>query len=268
MQQNSNYIISGGIEGKKRLHILSDILQPYTKPLLQNNGLIKGTSFFDLGCGGGGVSLMAAKIVGDTGSVTAIDFDQEIISLDIKDAEEQHIKNLTYHAQSAYDINYSNQFDVVYSRFLLSHLKEPQLVLNNMLRSAKPGGRVVVEDIDFSGHFCHPACNAFNQYVNLFTATAQQRGQNANIGPHLLSMFKVAGIQQVSFDVIQPAFNTGPGKQMALITMDKIKHAVISEGLTDAKTANTILTGLEAFTNDERSIISLPRIFRVWGLKK
>lgn len=267
MQQTGNYIISGGIEGKKRLHILSDILEPYTKPLLHNNGLIKGASFFDVGCGGGGVTLMAAKMVGDTGRVTAIDFDEEIISLDKKDAKNRHIKNTSYHAQSAYEINYSNEFDIVYSRFLLSHLQEPQLVLNNMLRSAKPGGRIVVEDIQFSGHFCHPACNAFEQYLSLFTATAQQRGQNANIGPHLVSMFKTAGIQQINFDVIQPAFNAGPGKQMAYITMDKIKSAVISEGLVDAKTVNTILKELEAFTIDESSIISLPRIFRVWGIK-
>ena len=267
MQQTSNYIISGGIEGKKRLHILSDVLHPYTKPLLQNNGLIKGASFLDVGCGGGGVTLMAAKTVGDTGNVVALDFDAEIISLDKKDAEDQHIKNISYHAQSAYEINYSNKFDLVYSRFLLSHLNEPQLVLNNMLRSAKPRGSIVVEDIQFSGHFCYPACSAFEQYVALFTATAQQRGQNANIGPHLLSMFNTAGIKQINFDVIQPAFNTGPGKRMAYITMDKIKEAVISEDLADTKTVNIILKELESFTNDKNSIISLPRIFRVWGIK-
>jgi hypothetical protein len=67
--------------------------------------------------------------------------------------------------------------------------------------------------------------------------------------------------------VIQPAFNNGPGKQMACITMDRIKEAVISEGLAGAAEVAQTQTQLEAFTADDESIISLPRIFRVWGVK-
>jgi ubiquinone/menaquinone biosynthesis C-methylase UbiE len=268
MKPAGGYIISGGIEGKKRLDILADVMHNYTSALLVANGLAEGASFLDVGCGGGNVALMAAKITGDTGKVTAIDFDEALIELDKQDAEKRGITNILYDAKSAGDLNYNNEFDMAYSRFLLSHLEEPLVVLNNMVKSVKPGGRIIVEDIDFSGHFCYPACSAFEQYVQLFIATAQQRGQNANIGPRLPSLFNEAGIGQVNFDVIQPAFNKGEGKWMASITMDKIKDAVLSEGLADANTVNTIITELEAFTQNSQTIISLPRIFRVWGVKK
>ncbi|MBB5395885.1 bifunctional 2-polyprenyl-6-hydroxyphenol methylase/3-demethylubiquinol 3-O-methyltransferase UbiG [Mucilaginibacter sp. AK015] len=266
MEPARGYIISGGIEGKKRLNLLAGVLHGHTQLLLQANGLVHGASFFDVGCGGGDVAVMAAKITGSNGMVTAIDFDKEIIALNKKDAEGKGISNILYNTQSAYDISYHNQFDVAYSRFLLSHLTEPQRVVNNMLKSVKPGGRIIIEDIDFSGHFCYPACTAFDEYVRLFTATAKQRGQNANIGPCLPSLFKAAGIAQINFDVIQPVFAKGDGKQMAVITMDKIKQAVVAEGLADAQTVNSIITDLEAFTNDPETIIS-PRIFRVWGVK-
>ncbi len=156
---------------------------------------------------------------------------------------------------------------MVYARFLLSHLQRPAEVLLNMVRAAKTGGRVVVEDVQFSGHFCYPSSVAFNRYLELYAGLANQRGQNPEIGPALFGMFKQAGITDVGFDVIQPAFSSGAGKQMAYITLDRIKEAVISEGLAGAAEVAQILTQLKAFTRDEQSIISLPRIFRVWGVK-
>jgi SAM-dependent methyltransferase len=254
MQPTGGYIISGGLAGKDRLNILAAVLHGYTQQLLLANGLATGASFLDVGCGGG--------------NVTAIDFDEELIALDQKDAAQQGIKNIAYQTMSAYDLSFANEFDVVYSRFLLSHLTEPLKVLSNMLAGARPGGKIIVEDIDFSGHFCYPESEAFNRYVNLFSATARQRGQNPDIGPSLLSLFKEAAISDVEFDVIQPAFNQGDGKLMAYITMGRIKDAVVNEGLANEQEVTDILQQLEEFTTNVNTIISLPRIFRVWGTKR
>jgi ubiquinone/menaquinone biosynthesis C-methylase UbiE len=267
MATTGDYIISGGQAGKSRLNVLAGVLQNSTRNLLLTNGLKEGSSFLDVGCGGGNVATMAAEMVGAIGHVTALDFDETLIALNQQDAIAQGISNLNYHAISAYDVAYQNEFDVVYARFLLSHLQRPAEVLLNMLRAAKSGGRVVVEDVQFSGHFCYPANKAFERYLELYAGLANQRGQNPEIGPALFGMFKQAGIRDVQFEVIQPAFSSGAGKQMAGITMDRIKDAIISEGLAGAAEVAQIQTQLEAFTTDEQSIISLPRIFRVWGAK-
>ncbi|MCD6064004.1 MAG: ubiE 5 [Flavipsychrobacter sp.] len=268
MEKPESYIITGGEEGKKRLNVLSEVLYSYTKTLLLQQGLAKGMSFLDVGCGGGNVSVMAAGMVGDAGRVTAIDFDEEIIALNKEEVAAAGISTIAYETLSAYDLSSRDEYDITYARFLLSHLTDPLRVLKNMAASLKPGGRVIVEDIHFDGHFCYPACTAFNEYVALFTATASQREQNANIGPELLRLFGEAGLQDVGFDVIQPTFNTGSGKWMGYITMDKIKEAVIAQGLADATTIDNILKELETFTNDDTTIMSLPRIFRFWGTKK
>ncbi|RYD58012.1 MAG: SAM-dependent methyltransferase [Sphingobacteriales bacterium] len=267
MKTENEYIITGGEEGKKRLNILSDVMYAYTKSLLTANGVSAGGSFLDVGCGGGNVSMMASQIVGGQGRVVGVDFDETIISLDNKDEQASGITNITYQAMSAYDIDFSNEFDTVYARFLLSHLTEPLKVLKRMAQSAKPGGKIVVEDIHFSGHFCYPACPAFDKYVQLFTEAGLKHGQNPEIGLELPSLFEKAGIKDIGFDVIQPTFQSGAGKWMGYITMDKIKDAVLSLGLADRQAIDNILAELEAYTKDEQSIISLPRIFRVWGTK-
>jgi ubiquinone/menaquinone biosynthesis C-methylase UbiE len=267
MATTGDYIISGGQAGKSRLNVLAGVLQNSTHNLLLANGLKEGSSFLDVGCGGGNVATVAAEMVGATGHIIALDFDETLIALNRQDAAAQGIINLNYHALSAYEVAYQNEFDVVYARFLLSHLQRPAEVLLNMLRAAKRAGRVVVEDVQFSGHFCYPANTAFSRYLELYAALANQRGQNPEIGPALPGMFKQAGIRDIEFDVIQPAFSNGPGKQMAGITMDRIKKAVISEGLAGAAEVAQMQSQLEAFTADDESIISLPRIFRVWGVK-
>lgn len=268
MKTTQNYIISGGAEGKNRLNILSGILHEHTKSVLERNGVATGISFLDVGCGGGNVSVMAAQMIGNNGRITAIDFDEEIISLNRKDAETMGVPNISYHAMSAYDIGFHNEFDVAYTRFLLSHLQEPLKVLEKIVHSLKPGGRIIAEDVHFSGHFCYPQCSAFDRYVQLYTTAGLQRGQNPEIGTALFSLFKEAGVKDLHFEVTQPAFHTGEGKWMAYITLDKIKDVVIQQGLADATEVNNILSELEAFTKDESTIISLPRIFSVWGVKQ
>ena len=268
MGQANNYIISGGTEGKKRLNLLSEILYPYTKTLLEKNGVKCGMSILDAGCGGGNVSVMASKMVGNTGKVTAIDFDEQIIALNQREVVEKGITNIKYSATSIYDIQFKNEFDIAYSRFLLSHLTEPQTALEKLIEAVKPGGTIIVEDVHFSGHFCYPPSNAFEQYVDLYSLAAKKRGHNPEIGPELISIFRNAGLKDVAFDIIQPAFASGNGKWMAYITMDKIKEAIENTGVADKNTIVGILTELEQFTKDEDTIISLPRIFRVWGVKR
>jgi 2-polyprenyl-3-methyl-5-hydroxy-6-metoxy-1,4-benzoquinol methylase len=268
MESGNHYIIKGGEEGKKRLNALANVLESQTRSLINSVGDMAGRKFLDVGCGGGNVSMMAAELVGKEGHVTAVDFDQEIIHLAIKDAQDTGIENITYRALDAYALDYKNQFDVAYSRFLLSHLQQPQLVLNKMAKSVKTGGRVIVEDIDFSGPFCHPSCDAFSDYVNYFSTASGNNGQDPNMGLRLLELFRQEPLlDNMVFDVIQPCHSEGAGKWMAYNTMDKIKETVVKQGLADLAAIEKVLAELKTFTEDTSTIISLPRIFRVMGYR-
>jgi len=269
MEKQNHYIIQGGEEGKRRLNVLAEVLRESTRSLITSGGEIRGSRFLDVGSGGGNVSLLASELVGPEGHVTAVDFDPEIVALATKDAKELGAGNIAYRTLDAYALDYHDEFDIAYSRFLLSHLQQPQLVLNNMVRSVRSGGRVIVEDIDFSGHFCHPASTAFSAYVDYFTTAATNNGQNPNIGLKLFSLFNDEPLLDgVKFDVIQPCHSQGAGKWMAYNTMDKIKETVLRQGLADLATIENVLSELKHFTEDEGSIISLPRIFRVTGAKR
>jgi ubiquinone/menaquinone biosynthesis C-methylase UbiE len=268
MDNTNEYIIEGGAEGKKRLDVLSRILEDSTRSLLLRSGSLEGKSILDVGCGGGHVSIMAAELVGSKGKVTALDFDEVILGLARTDAARAGVTNITFYSASAYDLSEKEVFDVAYSRFLLSHLTDPKKVLRNMIEAVKPGGTVIIEDIDFSGHYGHPDRWSFRSYVNLFTQAANNNGHNPNIGLSLYSMLVEEGLQDVTFNVVQPAFVSGEGKWMAYYTVDKISRTVTGQKLATELKVQQLLEDLADFTKDETTLLSMPRIFQVCGKRK
>ena len=55
-------------------------------------------------------------------------------------------------------------FDLIYTRFLLSHLAKPAEVLSWMVKCLRSGGVLAVEDVDLSGYFCYPPLPAFDRW--------------------------------------------------------------------------------------------------------
>jgi hypothetical protein len=77
-----------------------------------------------------------------------------------------------------------------------------------------------------------------------------------------------AGIQEVELNVIQPAHTHGQGKLMAPLTMARISDALIAEKLATNDEVQQILTELNQIAADSETLISLPRIFQVWGKRE
>jgi ubiquinone/menaquinone biosynthesis C-methylase UbiE len=259
------YAIRGGNEGKERLDVLARVLLPTTTQLLDRVGLITGMKCLDVGCGGGHVSILMARIVGSEGCVIGTDTDPEILALAKEDAKAAKATNVEFQQQDACSCLQHNEFDVVYARFLLSHLNEPENCLAAMVEACAPGGLIVIEDTDFAGSLCYPPCAAYERYKELYQELLQRRGGDSNIGPKLPAMLRSAGIREVELNVIQPTHIHGEGKLMAPLTMSRISDALTAEGLATEIEAQQILTELNHVAADRETVISLPRIFQVWG---
>src|SRR5262249_30076422 len=112
------YAIRGGKEGKERLNVLARVLLPTTTHLLDRVGLITGMKCLDVGCGGGHVTILMARIVGPQGRVIGTDTDPEILALAREDAKAAKAMNVEFQQQDACARLWHNEFDVAYARFL------------------------------------------------------------------------------------------------------------------------------------------------------
>jgi ubiquinone/menaquinone biosynthesis C-methylase UbiE len=260
-----SYAIRGGNEGKERLDVLARVLLPTTTQLLDRVGLIRGMKCLDIGCGGGHVTILMARTVGPEGRVIGTDTDAKILALAREDAKAAKAANIEFQQQDACASLWHSQFNVAYARFLLSHLNEPGNCLAAMVEACLPGGTIVIEDTDFAGSFCYPPCAAYDRYKELYQELVERRGGDSNIGPKLPAMLRRAGMRGIELNVIQPAHIQGEGKLMAPLTMARISDALTVEGLATEIEAKRILTGLNHVAADFETVISLPRIFQVWG---
>lgn len=263
--ERTHYVIRGGLEGRERLRILARVMRPTTRGLLERVGVGRGMACLDVGCGGGDVSFEIARLVAPGGRIVGIDLDGTKIELARTEAAALELPAVEFRVSEVEQIGGDLQFDFAYARFLLTHLSDPASVLTRMHGLLRPGGMIVVEDIDFSGHFCHPDSAAFRRYVDLYTEVVRKRGADADIGPKLPGLLLDAGYRDVEMNVVQPAGLEGEAKLIAAITMENIADSVVTEGLTSRAEVDDVIAELYRLAEDRRTVMSLPRVVQVWG---
>ena len=105
----------------------------------------------DLGCGGGDVTLGLARLVGSEGRAVGIDMDEVKLDAARQEVRRQRLENVEFVQANVYEWSADQTYDRIYSRFLLTHLPDCATALAKMRRALKPGGVLIVEDIDFAG---------------------------------------------------------------------------------------------------------------------
>ena len=259
------YIIRGGIEGRERLRILSRVMRPTTLALFEAVGVRPGMTCLDVGCGGGDVSVDLARLVGPAGRVVGTDLDDAKLALARSEASERQVDNIEYRRANIVDGEEAAHYDLAYARFLLTHLPDPADALAGLYRVLRPGGALVVEDIDVRGHFCYPEFQPFQRYVALYTDTAMRRGVDPHIGPRLPRLLKDTGLTHVRLNVVQPAALEGDAKLVCPLTLENFGPAALREGLTTEDELEQLIDELYAFARNPETVMSLPRVVQSWG---
>jgi SAM-dependent methyltransferase len=206
-----------------------------------------------------------ARLVGLAGSVLGIDMDPVKVDLARRDAVNEELANVECRCSDATGLDLVAEFDVVYARFLLTHLGDPLAALGAMVGAAKPGAVVVIEDLDHSAVFAHPRSIALDEYVALYNDAARLRGGDPEIGPKLPAMLRRAGLVEVQLSVVQPAFTGGDAKRIHEITLANIAEPVITAGLASEAQLSSLAAQLASLADDPDTIVSFPRIFQVSG---
>jgi 2-polyprenyl-3-methyl-5-hydroxy-6-metoxy-1,4-benzoquinol methylase len=100
----------------------------------------RGKTFLDVGCGMGRNSYWPLSY----GAAECVAIDVDPRSLTSARRTLANFSNATVQNMSAYDIEYRNRFDIVFSIGVIHHLEFPERALQAMVAAAKPGGRVLI----------------------------------------------------------------------------------------------------------------------------
>ncbi len=87
------------------------------------------------------------------------------------------------------------QFDAAHARFLLEHLPDPLLVVRNMARAVKPGGRVILSDDDYDTLRLWPEPHGFAPLWHAYQRTYDRHGNDPIVGRRLVQLLHQAGLR-------------------------------------------------------------------------
>lgn len=265
MTNSAHYVIRGGLEGRERLRVLGRVMRPSTLSLFDRLRLVDGLSCLDIGCGGGDATLDLARRVAPRGTVVGVDVDETKIRLARAEAAERGVANVEFRVAGVSDLSRAEPFDVVYTRFLLTHLSDPAKAVSDFYEQLHPGGTIAVEDIDFSGYLTYPELPAFRRYHDFYCASVIRRGGDPNIGPRLPTLLKHTGFENIGVHVVQPAGLEGEVKLLNPLTMENIADTVIADGLASREEIDEVVRQLYEFAADPTTLAGTPRIVQTWG---
>lgn len=170
-------------------------------------GLVPGMTVLDAGSGTGAVARAIATSVGPGGRVVALDGSPERsatgagLARSARAANDPSLGTLTFVAG---DVTAPplrpGTFDLVWSRFLFGYLRDPDCALERLTALARPGGKVVVGEVDGHGLFHWPMPPAVARGLQAFEA-ALQGVFDPYAGRKLYHRFRKAGLEQVQVHV-------------------------------------------------------------------
>src|SRR5947208_8469251 len=106
-------------------------------------GLSKGLKVLDLGCGDGTTAIPEARLGAD---VLGVDIASNLVAAGNKRAQEEHLANCKFQEGDASNLHElkDRSFDLVVSIFGAMFAPRPFGVAKEMVRVARPGGRIVM----------------------------------------------------------------------------------------------------------------------------
>lgn len=241
MPSYEKYTFPVGATDEMRLQILNRVCNPFTERF-QKVHLpdLKSKFILDLGCGTGILTCYWAKEVGPEGHVTAVDCSEEQIEVAKKNAKKLNLNNINFLVLDVRNLlQLKTQFDLVYSRFLLTHLHEAKKVLNDMSSLVKPKGFLFCEEVSSleGGSFADPDSKVYWERKHLLLKRYQIHGNaSPEIGRTLYSSFHTLGLNNVHAELCQPIITREEDKAFFLLGFTpQLKSQLIEKGLTTSE---------------------------------
>jgi len=149
---------------------------------------------------GSGLGILAAQVAESASDVEVIGLERSPEQIAAATAHPR----LNYVAGDAHDLPFeAGTFDLVYCRYLLEHVGQPERVVAQMHRVTRPGGRIAVMENDTSLVRFDPPCPAFAAVWNVFARYQWQLGGDAFVGRRLFRLLHAAGWRQIELS-LQP----------------------------------------------------------------
>jgi SAM-dependent methyltransferase len=192
--RSANYPLGNTDAEHERLIRQAARVAPITERFFREAGIASGQRVLDLGSGVGDVAMLAARLVGPSGEVVAIERDPKSIAKASARVTEAGFHNVSFNESNVDEITNEKPFDAAVGRFILMYLPDPVATLRSISQVVRPGGVFVFQEPTWGPVLAHLA------QLPLWSATASlidktmRASANHDMGTELYHTFLDAGL--------------------------------------------------------------------------
>jgi ubiquinone/menaquinone biosynthesis C-methylase UbiE len=191
------------------LGALGEMFDEFTARRLIAAGVKEGARCLEVGAGAGTVATWMAEQVGSTGEVIATDLKPQHIAAHPRLTILQH--------NVITDPLPDGQFDVIHARAVLQHLPQRVEVLAKLIAALKPGGAVVIEEMETrwgSSVLATPdprAYEIFTRYESAILSVLKSNGNDPTWARGVHAAMREQGLTEVDTEGWQRSWSGGSG---------------------------------------------------------
>ena len=216
----------------------------------------QGHTVLDVGCGPGTDTIHLAHLVGQSGRVVGLDYDNEMIAKANQRALEEGVHGWVKHEQGdATSLLFSNAtFDSCRSERLFQHLIYPERALFEMARVTKSNGWVAVLDTDWGTLSINSSDAELERRI--VQATNEICFNNGFSGRRLLRLFRLQGLTDISIETL-PYQVTDYSLGREVLVLERREAEVLSAGVVSQEELNRWHSDLDQMDREKSFFASL-----------
>ena len=225
----------------------------------------------DLGSGAGDVVLLAARLVGQEGTVLGIDTNPAI--LEVARARAPQHRNVSFEAGDIRTLSLARDFDAVVGRYVLMFNSDPAHTMREIVDHLRPGGIAAFQEPDFTqGPYAAPPSSLLDQIGRWITEAFRNSGADTGMGLKLRNLYLRAGLSDLHLDADR-FIGGGPdwGGYAHLAGLVKsVLPFLETSGITTAKEVapDTLEERLRQDIVSRDGVVVWLTLVRLWGRKQ
>jgi hypothetical protein len=137
-----------------------------------------------------------------------------------------------------------------------------------MLSLLKPGGMVVLEDIDNVSWLCQPAHPSWTALLDAFHAAFHAAGGDGFVGRRLPGFLAAAGVKDIDVRVSVATPPVGDYRRTHLVSLiESVRDKVIAKGILSETALNEHCEALRRHLADPATTVIDKLLVQAWGRK-
>lgn len=262
------YLLGNSAPALAHLVAQAEVYAEEARQLLDLIGITSGAHVVDVGCGVLGILHLLCERAGPTGRVVGIDREPRMIETARQVVAERGLAVDLIQDDATRLSLPSESFDLAHERNVLLNVTEPQDVVTEMVRVARHGGVVALQESDSANWLCDPPHPAFGALLHEVLAAYQAAGRNVDQGRTIARRLTEAGLADVQVRVTARVTRPGEYYHTFLLTLaGLLRDQVIATGRISAGEFDRLSAELREHLQQPGTLTNPANMWQAWGTK-